>query len=435
MTNMDGIMDMASHYTMSDSESRHPLAIAKASNPFSMDEVKVCPTCRGSLRNIGRYGRIVRRAMLDEATKKFITWSNAEFLKLVTLLVDEQHKLDQAQPGKSAQPQEAAKGLPKQIITRSARLKQIWIVRNWDGSRRYASLIQLWHQISGHLDKVRKEEQPFQRVADFVQHAARQRGDGGSGFSFDEASIIQAKGQLQATALLLKCEAALLTDAMKQDQARKDRALGRVNAGIPALDFSLHVKDCEQLIAATRQRMYPHLQIEAHVCFARFSALVCHNLAAATSHTSEPSEQGRAGPLCPAPQEIERLRKLAMEHLLLARKIVETNPSTEILKAEIDAAERMVNDGVFYTAVSADELKDVYNAMAAELRGTGHWYTCANGHPFTIGDCGLPRQLARCPDCAAPIGGEQYQTAEGVRRADEIERLAGRFRGLRMGDV
>jgi len=34
--------------------------------------MKSCPTCRGPLRNLNRYSRIVRRALIDEATKKFI---------------------------------------------------------------------------------------------------------------------------------------------------------------------------------------------------------------------------------------------------------------------------------------------------------------------------------------------------------------------------
>lgn len=46
--------------------------------------MKSCPTCRGPLRNLNRYSRIVRRALIDEATKKFIVWANMEFIPLVT---------------------------------------------------------------------------------------------------------------------------------------------------------------------------------------------------------------------------------------------------------------------------------------------------------------------------------------------------------------
>jgi len=82
-----------------------------------------------------------------------------------------------------------------------------------------------------------------------------------------------------------------------------------------------------------------------------------------------------------------------------------------MLKDEIDAVENMLNDYV-YRQVTAEELRVIYRAMAGELRGTGHWYTCQNGHPFTIDQCGMPMEEARCPECGAPIGGHNHVTVE-----------------------
>ena len=39
-------------------------------------------------------------------------------------------------------------------------------------------------------------------------------------------------------------------------------------------------------------------------------------------------------------------------------------------------------------------------------QGVTKWFRCQKGHPYGIGDCGQPRQLARCP-CGAPIGGDK----------------------------
>lgn len=36
--------------------------------------------------------------------------------------------------------------------------------------------------------------------------------------------------------------------------------------------------------------------------------------------------------------------------------------------------------------------------------GPGHWYTCSNGHIYCVGECGGPEVVARCSECAAPIG-------------------------------
>lgn len=89
-TSMDGQMEMAAWYDLD--MDGHPIQLGKASRPFALDDSSspVCATCRGSLRNIARYGRIVRRAMLDESTKKFIEWSHGQYLSLVTHLLKEQ---------------------------------------------------------------------------------------------------------------------------------------------------------------------------------------------------------------------------------------------------------------------------------------------------------------------------------------------------------
>ena len=63
-SSMDGIMDMKKHYEVSDEG--HLIAAKSQSAPLSEDLVKVCPQCRGSLRQINRYARVVKRAMLDE---------------------------------------------------------------------------------------------------------------------------------------------------------------------------------------------------------------------------------------------------------------------------------------------------------------------------------------------------------------------------------
>lgn len=53
---------------------------------------------------------------------------------------------------------------------------------------------------------------------------------------------------------------------------------------------------------------------------------------------------------------------------------------------------------------------------------------------FTVGDCGMPMELARCPECGAQVGGQDHSPAAGVRRAEDFDRQfaggAGTTRGL-----
>jgi len=63
----------------------------------------------------------------------------------------------------------------------------------------------------------------------------------------------------------------------------------------------------------------------------------------------------------------------------------------------------MLRDSTFYMPVSNEEKAAVYAAMAHDFRGTGHWYYCENGHPFTIGECGMPMETSQCPQCGSPL--------------------------------
>ncbi|CRL28667.1 unnamed protein product [Penicillium camemberti] len=84
-----------------------------------------------------------------------------------------------------------------------------------------------------------------------------------------------------------------------------------------------------------------------------------------------------------------------------------------------------LSEGPRYEEVTPEELASIKIAMVGGRGGmatnSGHWYNCTNGHPFAIGECGMPMQLARCPECGAPIGGHNHQAVEGVSRAEQME--------------
>ncbi|NWV75052.1 RN213 ligase, partial [Dasyornis broadbenti] len=44
-----------------------------------------------------------------------------------------------------------------------------------------------------------------------------------------------------------------------------------------------------------------------------------------------------------------------------------------------------------------------------------HQLKCPNGHPCTVGECGLPMETSHCPDCFAPIGGIQHKPLQGFQ--------------------
>ncbi|KAL9628028.1 MAG: hypothetical protein Q9204_006164, partial [Flavoplaca sp. TL-2023a] len=111
-----------------------------------------------------------------------------------------------------------------------------------------------------------------------------------------------------------------------------------------------------------------------------------------------------------------------------AREIcTEYQGQTAGMLSEIEDVEKALRDSTFYTSVTNEEKAAVYAAMASDFRGTGHWYYCANGHPFTVGECGMPMQTSRCPQCGATVGGERHTAVEGVRRAADMDEQFGRL--------
>lgn len=97
---------------------------------------------------------------------------------------------------------------------------------------------------------------------------------------------------------------------------------------------------------------------------------------------------------------------------------MDSYPSTNVLLKEVEAVEVMLRETTFYTTVSLEEKIAIYNTMQREFSSTGHWFTCVNGHPFTIGECGGAMQQSTCPECGAAIGGRDHQMVEGVSRDD-----------------
>lgn len=89
--------------------------------------------------------------------------------------------------------------------------------------------------------------------------------------------------------------------------------------------------------------------------------------------------------------------------------------------------EQRVKSGVFFSQVTSAEKKAIFQAMGKDV-GTGnggfggHWYQCANGHVYTIGECGGAMQQSRCPECGVVVGGQSHRLAQGNSTASDFLR-------------
>jgi len=358
--------------------------------------MKTCPTCRASLRLLPRYGRIVRRALLDESTKKFIAWSHRKYLQFAEAMQQEQGKLiDTRSDVRLLYPGEIsmAQGRNVEMLSKLTGL-----------GGRYRDLAYLRRKLREFLRQTNVEEQPFSRVYDIVEALRRRRlADGNTvdALEYDQ-DLLQTRGTLLAVSLAIRCEVVGIVDFIAVCHAQPQN-LGRSLT----VDFSFDRQKCEWLIEKAKSTRNILQQAEGHIFWAQLAGLECEVM--------ESRETGKS---------YAALRALANSHLDSARKLCEAHPGqTSSVGDEVREVRRLLDEGGYQS-----QMRMVVAAMAREFSGTGHWYRCVNGHPFTIGECGMPMQAARCPQCDAPIGGQNHVPAAGVENAGDIEREFGNLR-------
>lgn len=405
LESMDGHMSMSEYYDINDEGSI--VGLRNSIEPFTASVAKNCPICRGPLRNVNRYSRVVRRALLDEATKKFIVWANRRFIPLISKMQNIEAELREDAQGASELVLKET-NLAGTLQLEGTRDEQFSLIGSLIGKgNRFKSILRLRQEVKKFLGQVDETEQPFGRIYDLLQDVRRHRGIDVELPS--NVDILQVRNRLLTTVLLIRCDYTILLNFLN---ARR-----KFTAGYPSsscgiqIDLSINRKDCEILIAESRARKQPGNIVEGQLYWARFLAL----------------ERSLAEPGA----KITELLNQAKEHLQEAREICDIYHSqTAGMKDEVEDVEKMLRDSTFYMPLSNEEKAAVFAAMAQEFRGTGHWYYCVNGHPFTIGECGAPMQTSQCPQCGSPVGGHDHNAVAGVRAATDLER---QFGGLRVG--
>lgn len=400
LESMDGHMSMSDLYTMTDGSI---VGLKDDVRPFSASEMKVCPTCRGSLQNLNRYSRIVRRALIDEATKKFIVWANRGFIPLVSSMQMVETALrDRVGANQVAVSLSGEQSRPIQV--RGTRDEQFnLVVKTVRRDNVYSALFKLRIAIKYFLQQVDEKEQPFGRIYDLVQHARRHRGiEVNIKTSVD---ILQVRNRLLTTVLLIRCDYSLLLTFLEDQKGNAG------NSSSIQVDLNINRQECEGLISESLSRNQPGSAVEGHLYWARYLAL--------ERSFKEPSNQ------------LDQLVEAAKAHLQSAYQICDQYPGqTSGMKEEVEELEKMLRGSTFYLPVSNAEKAAVYAAMARDFGGTGHWYYCENGHPFTVGECGMPMQTSVCPQCGSQIGGRNHTAVAGVTAATDLE---AQFRGLVVG--
>lgn len=262
---LDRHMDMETYYEMDDYRgTSFPVALRNYV-PGSYEKPKGCPTCGGSLRTISRYGRIMRRALLDGKANKFVASFNQVYAPLATQLRGFEKNLpkgiDKARlSGDITLNMETSASAPKGLASNSYQS-----VLASTGPR-YVAPLKLRLEIRALLEKTRHEEMPFQKVREMIETAERRKRPE---FYVDQI-LPRTCNLLAMQTLLLRCELAIATDLVALWQTRRVTQQTKLTT-----NFAKNRKECDALLTSAIEANDISRQTEAHVFWAQFLALDC----------------------------------------------------------------------------------------------------------------------------------------------------------------
>lgn len=370
VASLDGHFNMAKHYDMQDGIVIS--GMSTSSTTFSAEQdMKRCPTCRGSLKSIQCYARITRRALLDESTKRFIVWAQKGYLA---------HETDVAYVEDNFSDATVLCAVQGRLVLRGSRTQQFReITKVPVFASVYAKAIEVRKSIERYVKNVAKEEQPYHRVKDMVEDARKRKKLLIENIP-DEIQTVQMRHAIQASVLLLRFDLLLINKLVTVKQSTQKAMTVKVETGSGPdikLDCSAHRSDCLDLIDDAMIAKLPAQEADAHIIYARFAAL---ELSIANNAVDEMDDDLEEGEISEAIDHAitmaAQLKEDALEHLTTAKLLCELYPSQcRGRAAEVDSAEKMLR-GHFYSEVTNEERRAVLKAMAGELLGTGHWVSC-----------------------------------------------------------
>lgn len=380
-SSMDQQLGIQDFYDIS--EEGAPSSIKGVVSPFSVKTVARCTQCLGSLRDISRYGRIIRRPMLDESLKEFISESNAKFLKLAERLAECMEALHRKMDYRHLRTSYDRQNL--MIELEGNMQHQTRVLRDFIGQGRYADLAILYRDIQSFSTRVRAKEEVFQKVADLTRRANEnsEAAARSMGAIHQHEPFVQPCGGLLAMDLSLRCNIAVLADFLKL--WKEQFAAGTFPRPTLKLDMTSNFRASQELIKRAGEMKRPLLAAQGHVYVAWFCGFARALGVAALTRRQEfvPTLAGfskKAITITQLPVTDEDLRYMGLQNITKASDIhASCSLTSRYLKDEIIETKRFVQE------VCLDEGPgtDWYTAVAWALGDTGPWHVCGNGHRFT----------------------------------------------------
>ncbi|KAF2450310.1 NFX1-type zinc finger-containing protein 1 [Karstenula rhodostoma CBS 690.94] len=410
---LDGLVGMADVYT-SDRVGQIN-GLADISGSFA-GKIPQCPDCQAPVRQYvtQRYNRVINRAVIDELSKRFLVHGQVGLRELKQRVDDIETELE----GSRA---EITTGNPSPrlalIIGARAAEDRFKADRVKMIQGRYKSPSKLGNDITMFLRKVADRHQPAQKLHEATVHAMAAKRSMPLDKAFASLEINEQVPMVErdrrvvlgGRILQIRTHSMILEDKFCIAKAISNDADIKLPGGMPAALTSAFLKSCKAMITESTAANIPKLAVEASLYFA--------NIARRYQSSGLPDERDRA-----KATEYTAEAKALLENALESCKKPFQN--ADKLSVAVEESLKLLRRS-WYEDVTADELAMIKAAMVSDPKGimthSGHWYNCTNGHPFAIGECGMPMERARCPECGARIGGSNHTAEAGVTRAVNME--------------
>ncbi|KAI9645838.1 hypothetical protein NHQ30_005273 [Ciborinia camelliae] len=398
---LDGMFEMSEVYE----QDIHGDFTGINESPSLASSVPQCPDCNCPLRQYAtpRYNRVINRAVIDEMSKRFLVSGQVELRELENRARELEQEFE-----------DSASGLIHAVGDKWGDIKLTERLKERNNKSR-----QLERVVEGFCKKVKDKHQPATKLHDAMISAARQR-------SLEDKlrilSITKLAGTsprdrriaFAGTGLMLRVQYIGLADSFPLAQKlRSNDPPIKITGGSPDKLANLFFQSCISYIDSCLEENLPKLAVEGILYYAKIARLYdsyTHSASSPEHGTEKPSSQ------------VEKAKKLLEQAKGLCG---EGFQNADLLLTAVEESIKFLRRE-WYEEVTKDELDAIKKAMVSGSGGiathSGHWYECERGHPFAIGECGMPMEQARCPECGARIGGQDHQLAEGVSRAENMER-------------
>ncbi|KAK0710442.1 hypothetical protein B0T21DRAFT_77739 [Apiosordaria backusii] len=382
--------------------------------------VPSCPDCRVPIRQFStrRYNRVVNRAIMDETVKRFVMDGTQRLRDLEKLWNKARQDLANSREGMAKKSKSGSES------TFRKRYSELANVRG--AVQRLKRDVEAEHQPTKKLFDAIVTSQWSQKTHSLEQQMLRLNLTNTRGRSPTIAPppVYNTHISVEAEALYLQVGETVLYD--KLSLVARNEVL-RALVKLPNLekDVMEFFKACLRTIAATQKAKLPRLVIRlslAYARIARLSAWYRRKVSSSETDVAEPAttEDNKKMKKSESEDTSATARKLLVEALALCG----TFEDGKNFRSEVEETIKLF-DATRYEEVTPEEIEAIKQAMVSGRGGisthSGHWYNCENGHPFAIGECGMPMEMARCPECGARIGGTNHEFVGGVSRARNME--------------